>query len=114
MKQVYDLEGSVRRDGGETILGLEMLGTHACYMLFGVLDPGGSPRTLKAGSGHEEIVLATQGSILVANDQEEFILQAGQAFYIVGEETWQAIAEGPMEARYVVAGGHTPGQDHHH
>ena len=114
MKQVYDLEGSVRRDGGETILGLEALGTHACYMIFGVLDPGGAPRTLKAGQGHEEIVLAIGGSILVAGADGEFILQAGQAFYIVGEETWLATAQGPAEARYVVAGGHTPGQEHSH
>jgi hypothetical protein len=41
-------------------------------------------------------------------------LQSGQAFYMVGEETWLATAEGPAEAHYVVAGGHTPGQEHSH
>jgi uncharacterized cupin superfamily protein len=115
MKQVYDLEGRVRREGGETVLGLKELGTHACYMLFGVLDPGGEPRVLKPGQGHEEIILAISGAInLQGPDGEDVVLQAGQAIYLKGEETWLATCMGPAEARYAAAGGHTPGMEHSH
>ncbi|MCF8032925.1 MAG: hypothetical protein K9K66_07930 [Desulfarculaceae bacterium] len=114
MKQIWDLEGRVRREGGETILGLKDLDTHACYLLFGVLDPGGAPRVLKPGDGHEEIILAIGGTIGLNGPDGQITLRPGQAVYLKGEETWSAECIGEAEARYVAAGGHTPGQEHHH
>ena len=116
MKQIFDLEGRVRREGGETVLGLKDLGTHACYVLFGVLDPGGQPRVLKPGDGHEEIILAISGTIGLQGPDGELTLRPGQAVYLRGEETRNAVCVGDAEARYVAAGGHTPdeGHDHHH
>ncbi|RJX29227.1 MAG: hypothetical protein C4525_14720 [Desulfarculus sp.] len=114
MKQIFDLVGRALREGGETVLGLKELGTHACYLIYGVLEPGGEPRVLKPGDGHEEIVLAVSGTIQVQGPEGSLTLQPGQAIYLQGAETWQAIAAGPAEARYVAAGGHSPGQEHSH
>lgn len=114
MKEIYDLEGRVRREGGETILGLKDLSTHACYMIFGVLDPGGHARILKPGDGHEEIIMAVAGTIRLEGPDGEMMLRPGQAIHLKGEETWEAFCEGEAEARYVAAGGHTPGQEHGH
>lgn len=114
MKQVYDLAGRVLREGGETILGLKDLGTHACYLIYGVLEPGGEPRVLKPGEGHEEIILCLSGAIQVQGPGGGLTLQPGQAIYLKGAETWQATAAGTLEARYAAAGGHTPGPGHSH
>ncbi|MEW5913686.1 MAG: hypothetical protein AB1814_14090 [Thermodesulfobacteriota bacterium] len=114
MKKVFDLAGRVLREGGETVLGLKDLGTHACYLIYGVLEPGGEPRVLKPGDGHEEIILAVSGSMQVQGSEGSLTLQPGQAVYLQGAETWQATALGPGQACYVAAGGHTPGQEHSH
>jgi uncharacterized cupin superfamily protein len=111
---IYDLAGRAPREGGETVLGLKDLGTHACYMLYGVVAPGEAPRTLSPGVGHEEIVLVLSGGLKLEGPGGSLTLQAGQALYMKGEETWQATCLGPLEARYAAAGGHTPGDDHHH
>lgn len=116
MLKVYDLAGRAPREGGETVLGLKDLGTHACYLLYGVLNPGEEPRILKPGAGHEEIILAVSGTINVSGPEGSLTLQPGQAIYLQGEATYEATTEGPLEARYVAAGGHTPaeGEHHHH
>ncbi|MCB2227369.1 MAG: hypothetical protein KQH53_11885 [Desulfarculaceae bacterium] len=114
MIKIWDLEGRVLREGGETVLGLKDLQTHACYMLYGVLEPGGEPRVLKPGEGHEEIILAISGAININGPDGELTLRPGQAVYLKGAETWQATCAGEAEARYVAAGGHTPGEEHHH
>lgn len=113
MTKVFDLAGRVMREGGETVLGLKDLNTHACYMIYGVLTPGDGPRILKPGAGHEEIILAVSGSIKVLGGGQEKILQPGQAIYMKGEETFEAFAAGPGEARYVAAGGHGEGGHGH-
>lgn len=112
--QTYDLPARALRQGGETVLGLKDLNTHACYMLYGVIDPDGPPRTFRPGPGHEEIILAISGSIKLSGPGGEITLQPGQAVHLKGEDTYTGTAAGPLEARYAAAGGHTPGDDHHH
>ncbi len=114
MDKVYDLAGRAPREGGETVLGLKDLGTHACYMLYGVLLPGEPPRLLKPGAGHEEIICCVAGAITVSGPEGRTTLQAGQALYLQGEDSRQAAAAGPGEARYLAAGGHSAGEHHHH
>jgi uncharacterized cupin superfamily protein len=114
MLKVFDLAGRAPREGGETVLGLKDLGTHACYMLYGIISPGEEPRTLKPGEGHEEIVLVIAGQMRVQGQEVDLVLQPGQAIYLKGEQTLAATAAGPLEVRYVAAGGHTPGAEHHH
>jgi hypothetical protein len=113
MIKVYDLAGRVLREGGETVLGLKDLSTHACYMIHGVLSPGDPPRLFRPGPGHEEIIMATSGSIKVEGASGFQTLQPGQAIYLKGEESLQAVTAGPAEARYVGAGGHSEGGHHH-
>lgn len=113
MIKVFDLAGRVLREGGETVLGLKDLGTHACYMIHGVLTPGDPPRLLRPGPGHEEIVLVISGSVKMEGDSGFQTLQPGQAVYLKGEESLNATAVGESEARYVAAGGHGDGGHHH-
>ena len=115
MKQIFDLQGRVHREGGETVLGLKDLGTHACYLLYGVVDPEGPARVFKPGDGHEEIILAISGTIVLKGPAgEEVTLRPGQAVYLKGAETWEGTCPGETEALYVAAGGHSPGDDHDH
>ena len=111
---VYDLAGRVLREGGETILGLKDLGTHACYMIYGVVQPGDTPRLFRPGPGHEEIIMVIGGSLRLEGSAGFQVLQAGQAVYLKGEESWQGTCVGDSEARYVASGGHSPGDEHHH
>ncbi len=113
-KKIFDLGGRAVREGGETVLGLKDLNTHACYMLMGVIQPGEGPRIFKPGVGHEEIICVIGGSLEMVCGDVKMTLQAGQAVYLVGEETWQGTAPGPLEAKYIAAGGHSPGDEHHH
>ncbi len=57
--QVFEEAG----DLGEHILGSRQTGSHACYLIYGVLKPGEAKRELKPGHGHEEIVLAVEGDL---------------------------------------------------
>ena len=114
MLKVFDLAARAPREGGETVLGLKDLDTHACYMLYGALLPGEAPRTLRPGPGHEEIFVVISGAMEIKDQAQTRLVQAGQAFYLKGDQTFTATAAGPGEARYVAAGGHTPGKDHHH
>ena len=114
MLKTYDLASRALREDGETVLGLQDLGTHACYLIYGVLGPGDPPRTLKPGVGHEEIIMVVSGAMRVESDGQSQTLQAGQAIYLRGEETWLASAPGPLEARYVAAGGHSQDEHQHH
>jgi len=114
MLKVFDLAARAPREGGETVLGLKDLHTHACYMLYGILLPGDEPRNLQPGPGHEEIFVVLSGAMEIKGQAETRLVQAGQAFYLQGDQVLTATAAGPGETRYVAAGGHTPGQDHHH
>ncbi|MCB9797218.1 MAG: hypothetical protein H6741_31405 [Alphaproteobacteria bacterium] len=98
---------------GEYILGVADTQTHACYMIYGKLQPGESQRLLKAGAGHEELVLSLNAD-LVLTGYFDGVLPAGQAILIQGEQTSFVSNPSDQVAEYVVAGGHTPGRDHHH
>ncbi len=112
--RVYNLADRALREGGETVLGLKDLGTHACYMVYGVVGPGEPARALRPGPGHEEIIMVLSGVLELEGHGHSLTLQAGQAIYLQGEQSYSAVCPGPLEARYVAAGGHTPGGDHHH
>lgn len=112
-KQVYDLVGRAAREGGETVLGLKDLDTHACYMIYGVVEPGEPARLFKPGVGHEEIICVVGGCLELTREGVTLSLQPGQAVHLVGDETWQGRAPGPLEARYVASGGHSTGGHGH-
>ena len=43
-------------ENGEYIFGFEDTGSHACYMIYGLLKSKEKGRLVKPGKGHEEIV----------------------------------------------------------
>ncbi|MBA4373445.1 MAG: hypothetical protein C0402_11370 [Thermodesulfovibrio sp.] len=110
--KVYDL-AELAREKGECILGTEELQTHACYMGFGILTPGEKNREIKPGSGHEEICCVVSGTVTLGSGENSFFVGPGQAFYLKGEQAWLMSNEGPGEAVYVLAGGHSDHQADH-
>lgn len=97
---------------GEFIIGSELTGSHACYLIYGVMEPSEKERLIKPGKGHEEIVLILKGKVKVTGNWEG-TLNEGDSFHIKGEETvyFENLTEG--EVIYVIAGGHSE-EGHHH
>jgi uncharacterized cupin superfamily protein len=102
--KIFDIIGKVG-GSGEYILGSEQTGSHGCYLIYGILQPGETGRELKPGHGHEEIVLALQGDITLTGAQANALKQ-GQALHLIGEETVLAGNSGTTHVVYVVSGGH--------
>lgn len=99
------------QDSGEYILGVRETGSHACYLVYGVLKPGEKGRELKPGHGHEEIVLALIGDLRLTGHPTGMLKQ-GQALHLTGEESVIVENPGNSQAYYVIAGGHS-GHRHH-
>jgi len=88
---------------GEYIIGVESTGSHACYMIYGVLKSEDKPRLIKPGKGHEEIILILRGRVKI-NDK---ILETGDSFHIVGEESCFIENISESEVIYIISGGHS-------
>lgn len=114
MVKLYDLVPRATAEGGETVLGADDLETHACYLMYGVVEAGGNQRLLNPGPGHEEIFVLVSGQAILEGPQGSQELRAGQAFHLVGEVHYHLTNPGPGAAVYVAAGGHGTGHDHHH
>lgn len=99
-------------NSGEYVLGSRDTGSHACYLIYGVLKPGEQGRKLSPGAGHEELVLALSNDLICTG---HFIgtLKKGQALHLKGEEYVVVGNQGSEQALYVVSGGHAE-QGHHH
>jgi hypothetical protein len=98
--------------GGEQILGSADTGSHACYMIYGVMKPGETGRQIRPGAGHEELILAVAGEFVVTGAYSG-TLKEGTAFHLAGDETCFLENPGAAEAVYVLAGGHSTGGGHH-
>jgi len=109
--KIHDVVGNLI-GAGEFILGADATGSHACYLIYGVLKPGEKGRLLKPGAGHEEIVLAMNGDILL-HGESMFVLGKGQAIHLQGEESLRAENAGNTDIIYVIAGGHGGGGHAH-
>lgn len=111
---LFELKTRAAAENGETVLGAKDLGTHACYLIYGVIKKGDPPRRLRPGAGHEEIICIVQGRVVVDGEEgESFEVLAGEAFYLKGEQTCFATALSD-EVIYAAAGGHSEGAGHHH
>ncbi len=108
--KIFSISDNVH-ESGEYILGSNETGSHACYMIYGVLKPGEQGRELKPGRGHEEIVLALTGDMTLTGTYTG-ILRKGHALHMQGEETYHASNNGASPLLYVIAGGHS-GEGHH-
>lgn len=98
-------------ENGEHIIGFKETGSHACYMIYGILKPGEKGRVIKPGRGHEEIVLAMKGDITVTGHCSG-TLKEGSAFHIDGENECFLENKGISDAVYIIAGGHSEGGHH--
>ncbi len=110
--KVFDMKNKAGNSGGgESIVGFQHTGSHACYMIYGVLGPREKGRRITPGAGHEEIVLALSGALSVTGTHEG-TLQEGSVFHISGAQECYLENTGPHEAVYIIAGGHSA--DGHH
>ena len=98
-------------ESGETILGAEDTGSHACYLIYGRMRGRERDRRLKPGKGHEEMILAVEGDFRFSGEAEGTLTQ-GQAVHLSGEETLflENLTDGP--AIYLLAGGHSDSGHH--
>jgi len=107
---VYEVRNNVK-GAGEYILGAKQTGSHASYLVYGVLKPREKGRELKAGKGHEELFLVIKGRFKVTGHCEGEIGE-GQAIHLKGEEICVVENLTDVEAIYVLAGGHSDGGHH--
>jgi len=114
MVTLYDLATRAAAEGGETVLGAADLETHACYLMYGVVEVGAAPRLLNPGNGHEEIICVVAGNAALKGPGGVQEMAPGQAFHLVGEAAHHLENRGSVPVVYVVAGGHSAGHGHHH
>lgn len=98
---------------GEYLVGSELTGSHACYLLYGTLLAGES-RVMKASAGHAEIWCLMNGTGTVADENGEQAIGRGQCFYYQDTALATITNTGTDTMVYVVAGGHTGESQHHH
>jgi len=111
MKKI-NLREKAAKNKGEYVFGAEDSGSHACYMIYGVLKPSEKERIIRPGKGHEEILAAVKGCLTVTG-QYSGVLKEGHAVHLADEQACFLENRGGAEAVYVVAGGHS-GHGHGH
>ena len=110
--KIFELKKkAINSESGECILGFEDTGSHACYMIYGVLQPGEKGKLVKPRTGHEEIVLAMKGDLEVTGYYSG-TLKEGFAFHITDDHECFLKNKGTVVAVYVIAGGHA--EEGHH
>ncbi len=109
--KIFDVAARVS-GSGEYILGSRETGSHACYLIYGVLRPGEGGRELKPGAGHEEIILALHGDLTLTGATTGMLKQ-GHALHLQGDESVFVVNNNGEQAVYVVSGGHS-GRGHGH
>lgn len=109
--KTYDLAQLAYREGGEYVLGMKDLHSHACYLIYGLVKPGESQRLVKPGEGHEEILCAVTGPVVMNTDAGEVVLAQGHAVHIKETESLFISNHSDQPVVYVMAGGHV--RPHH-
>ena len=107
-----DLREKAEKSDGEYVFGAADTGSHACYMIYGVLKPGEKERMIRPGKGHEEIIVSVRGQLSVTGHCSGALME-GDAFHLADEQTCFLENRGDSEAVYIVAGGHS-GHGHEH
>jgi len=109
--KAFDVRALAAGEGGEYVLGMKDLGTHACYLIYGTLKPGVVGRRVKPGHGHEEILCSVVGNLLIHSREEAFTLERGHAVHVREDESFEISNPDQEDAIYVIAGGHA--RPHH-
>jgi redox-sensitive bicupin YhaK (pirin superfamily) len=110
--KTFEVEKLANDQGGEYVLGMKDLHTHACYMVYGVLKPNETDRLVKPGEGHEEILVPVTGPVHVSADKGDFIIEQGSAVHIKEDESFFISNKSDNTIVYVLSGGHC--REHHH
>jgi len=97
---------AIYSEKGECLLGFREIGSHACYMIYGVLKSKEKARSLKLGPGHEEIILAMKGDLEVKGFYSGG-LKEGCALHLEGNQECFLENQGLSDAVYIIAGGHS-------
>ena len=111
MKSFELKDKALNSEHSEYIFGFEDTGSHACYMVYGILKPREKGRLVKPGTGHEEIVLAIKGDLEVTGYYSG-TLKESSAFHIQGEHECFLENTGEQEAVYIVAKNHSESNHH--
>jgi hypothetical protein len=109
MVNKHPLQRLAREAGGEYVLGMKDLHTHACYLIYGELGPGEQGRKVCPGEGHEEILLAVSGELQLSGDRINGSLAEGEAIHLREEDNCLLANPAATRARYILAGGHSAG-----
>jgi len=109
--RTFDLNALASSQGGEYVLGMKDLHTHACYMIYGVLKAGERERVVRPGQGHEEILCAVDGPLVVHAKHGDVTLLQGHAIHVKEDESFFMSNPSERTVTYIMAGGHST---HHH
>ena len=110
--KIFEVRNSaIQSKRGEFLVGFQETGSHACYMIYGVLKPGDKARSVKPGPGHEEIVLAMKGDLEVTGFYSGG-LKEGFALRLTGDQECFLENQRESEAVYIIAGGHSEAGRH--
>ncbi len=111
MKSLELKNKALSSEKSEYIFGFEDTGSHACYMIYGILKSKEKGRLVKPGTGHEEIILAMKGNLEVTGYYSG-TLKESSAFHIQGDHECFLENPGEDDAVYIVAGGHSESGHH--
>lgn len=103
--KAFDLQKLAQREGGEYVLGAKDLHTQSCYLIYGLLAPGDSDRLIRPGAGHEEILCAVTGSLLMRTRHGDILLERGHAVHVKEDESFLISNLGDAAIVYVISGG---------
>lgn len=107
--KIFDVKNkATKAEFGEHIIGYKETGSHACYLIYGIMKPGEKDRLVKPGKGHEEILLAMQGDFDIKGYYTGK-LKEGEAIHICGDDECILENTGNQDAVYIICGGHSSG-----
>lgn len=110
--KIFDVKNkAVNSELGEHILGFKETGSHACYLIYGILKSGEKDRLIKPGKGHEEMLLAMLGDIEITGYYTGKLIE-GTALHIVGNNECILENKGDSDAVYIICGGHSESGHH--
>ena len=112
MLKTFDCLMRAKAEGGETVLGSEELETNACYLIYGIVEPG-HKRALNPGTGHEEIFCLVAGMATLMGPEGNQNLKVGEAVYLKGDVSYTLENNQKVPVVYIAAGGHSEGGHQH-
>jgi uncharacterized cupin superfamily protein len=103
--KLFALDRLASSEGGEYVLGAKDLHTQTCYMIYGILQPGETDRLVKPGEGHEEILCAVTGTLMLHTAAGAAPLHAGCAVHVKEDESFHLSNPSDQPLVYIMAGG---------